>query len=112
MNRNKLIEVFISNITNTLVHQILEKAAFDRPEKAKGYNKEFTNSWELAKRYREKINPINRSLPSKDIEEIRAKIINKVNTELKLRISKGYENINLALVEEFVDKALRELKII
>ncbi|MEK6895098.1 MAG: hypothetical protein AABX48_01105 [Nanoarchaeota archaeon] len=112
MNRNKLIEVFISNLANTIVHQILEKAAFDRPEKAEGYNKEFTNSWELAKRYREKINPINRSLPDKDIQKIKTKIANKVNTELKLRISKGYQNINLTLVEEFVDKVLIEMKVI
>jgi hypothetical protein len=48
-------------------------------------------------------------LPFKDLEEIKRKIINNVNSELKLRIDKGYENINLSLVKESVDNALKEL---
>jgi hypothetical protein len=35
-----------------------------------------------------------------------------VNIELNLRISKGYQNINLDLVEEYADKALKEMNII
>jgi len=110
MNRNKLIEAFISNPANAVVHKILEKA-IDKEEISQSYNKEIRNSREIARKYREKINPANRSLPENDINEIKRKIINKVNSELKLRISRGYENINLLLVEELVDKSLKEMKI-
>lgn len=111
MNRNKLIEVLISNLTNAVVHQILE-LAIDRQEISERYNKEVKNSWQIAKNYREKINPINESLADRDSEEIRKKVINRVKTELKLRIERGYENINVSLVEEFVEKSLKELKVI
>jgi len=109
-NRNQLIEALISNLSNAIVHQILE-TAIDQQEISEKYVKEFKNSWEIAKRYREKINPINNSLPEKDIEEIKIKVINKVKAELKLRIERGYENINLSLVPELVDKALKELSV-
>ncbi len=66
---------------------------------------------EIAKRYREKINPINKALPEKDIEYIKSKIINKVNSELKLRIEKGYKNINLDLAEGVVNKLLVDMKV-
>ena len=111
MNRNKLIEVLISNLTNAVVHQILEKA-IDKYEISERYNKEVKNSWEIAKKYREKINPVNESLPERDIEEIKKKVITKVKTELRLRIQRGYENINISLVEELVEKSLKELKVI
>lgn len=110
MNKNKLIEVFASNLANAVIHQILEKA-IGITEIAKSYNKEVKNSWEIARGYREKINPINGNLPDKDSEEIKRKIANKVKSELKLRIDKGYENIDLSLVEEFVEKALKEMGI-
>ena len=61
-NRNKLIEIFISNLANAVIHRILEKA-IDEQEIANAYNKEIKNSWKIAKRYREKINPANRNLP-------------------------------------------------
>jgi hypothetical protein len=38
-------------------------------------------------------------------------MINKVKSELNTRIERGYENIDLSLVEEFVEKALNELEI-
>ncbi|MBS3141028.1 hypothetical protein J4405_02690 [Candidatus Woesearchaeota archaeon] len=110
MNRNKLTEAFISNLANAVIHEVLEKA-IDKEEISQAYNKEIRNSSEIAKKYREKINPVNRSLPETDIEEIKRKIINKVNSELKLRINKGYENINLLLVDELVDKYLKEMKV-
>lgn len=110
-NRNKLISLFIGNITNAIVHEILEKA-IENKEIANKYRKEITNSFDKAREYREKINPANTSLPKKDIEEIKTKIINKVKAELKLRISKGYEGINLNLVEEFVEEFLRKTKVI
>ncbi len=109
-NRNKLIELFISNISNAIVHEVLERAV-NEEFIADKYRKELTSSFELAKKYREKINPLDRLLPDKDISYIRNKIINKVKSELMIRILRGYENINLGLVEELVDKSLKDMKI-
>lgn len=111
MNRNQFIDRFISNLSNAILHKILEKA-IEQIEIAKRYNKEILNSWEIAKRYREKINPINPPLQEKDVLEIRRKITNRVKNELQIRISKGYKNIDINLVEDFVEKALKEQKII
>ena len=69
-NRNKLIELFVSNLTNAVVHDILEKA-ITIEEIANRYRKEIINSFEIAKRYREKINPVNSNLPDKDKEYIK-----------------------------------------
>ena len=110
-NRNKLIDLFIGNISNSILHEILEKA-IDDEELSNRYNKESLNSLEIAKKYREKINPINTPLPDKDIDYIKTKITNKVRAELMLRISKGYENINSDLIEELVDKALKNMNVI
>ena len=108
MNRNKLLTLFVSNLANVIVHRVLEKA-IDKPEIAKVYTKEVQNSFEIAKRYREKINPTDKVLPQHDIEGLRQKIISRVKAELNLRITKGYKNINLSLVEGFVDDSLKEL---
>lgn len=110
MNRNKLIVLFVSNLSNVIVHRILEKA-IDKPEIIIVYEKEVKNSLEIAKRYREKINPINKVLPLHDTKDVREKIINRVKSELNLRIAKGYKNIDLHLVEKFVDDCLKELKV-
>lgn len=109
-NRNKLIGLFIGNIANAVVHKILEQAIEDELLR-KYYNKELLNSVEIARRYREKINPINKPLPEKDIEHIKSKVISKVNSELRLRIEKGYKNINLDLVGDIVDKTLTDMKV-
>ena len=108
-NRNKLIDLLVGNVSNVIVHKILEKA-INNPEIAEHYNKELLNSFEIAKRYRDKINPINDSLPLKDIEYIRNKIKNKVKSELLIRI--GYKDIDLNLIEPFIGEALNQLKII
>lgn len=110
-NRNKLIELFVGNITNAIVHQVLEKA-IKNTEIANKYVKEFKTSWEIAQKYREKINPADTPLPDRDLSEIKNKIIKKANAKLQERINQGYENIGLKLVEEYVMKALRELNII
>lgn len=110
-NRNKLIDLFTANLANAVVHQVLEKA-IDNTEIANKYVKEFKTSWDIAKKYREKINPQNPPLPDKDLNRVKKKIIKKVNSELQVRISHGYENIDLTLIEELVNKALMELKII
>lgn len=113
-NRNKLIELFIGNISNAIVHEILEHALKKgfKEYMAGKYRKELTTSFEVAKKYREKINPVNRAFPDRDIEYIRNKIINGVRAELTIRISKGYEDIDLNLVEELVDRALKDLGIV
>ena len=108
MNKNKLLNLFVSNLSNVIVHRILEKA-IDKPEIASFYSKEVKNSLEIAKKYREKINPTDKALPVKDIKDVREDIIRKVKAELNLRISKGYTNINLSLVEDFVDSSLKEI---
>ncbi|MBI2653443.1 hypothetical protein HYX02_01395 [Candidatus Woesearchaeota archaeon] len=76
----------------------------------KYYAKEFLNSLEIAKKYRQKINPTDKGLPeSSEMKEI---IIKKVNNELKIRISKGYKNIDLNLVEDITNNILFKLNII
>lgn|SRR3989338_2848679 len=110
MNRNKLLSLFVSNLSNVVVHRILEKA-IDEPEIISVYEKEVKNSLEIAKKYREKINPINKILPLHDTKEVRETIISRVKSELNLRIARGYENIDLNLVEKFVDDCLKELKV-
>lgn len=108
-NRNKLVELFISNLTNAIVHQVLEKA-IDNSEIANRYLKEFRTSWDIAKKYREKINPANKALP--DVNEIKDAISKKARAKLQVRIDNGYENIELRLVEEFLNKALKELRVV
>lgn len=109
-NRNKLIDLFIGNMSNFIVHKILEKA-INKEEISKRYKKEQTNSLEIAKKYRDKINPINEPLPNTDITYIKDKILNKVMYKLKSRISDGYDNIDLSSIENEVDTALKEAKI-
>lgn len=111
MNRNKLINLFISNLATAIVHKVLEKA-IDKPEIAEFYHKEIKNSWEIAKNYREKINPADKILPPHDFPEIRKKIIAKVKAELNLRISKGYTGIDVSLIEGFVDDSLKEFGVV
>ena len=110
-NRNKLIDLFIGNISNAIVHEILEKA-IDDEQIRDHYSKEWNISLEIAKRYRENINPVNKTLPEQDIEDIKLSITKKVNQELELRISKGYENIDLSLIESVLNKLLKKTKII
>jgi|SRR3989338_4358156 len=110
MNRNKTLILFAGNLANVIVHRILE-IAIDKSEIAKVYTKEMKNSFEIAKAYRNKINPTDKILPLHDIEELKQKVINRVKAELNLRIAKGYKNINLSLVEEFVDTYFKELEI-
>lgn len=110
-NRKKLIDLFIGNLSNSILHKVLEKA-IDNKEIINKYMKELNISWKIAREYRGKINPVNVTLPDKDVGYIRTKVINKVKAELMLRISKGYKNINLDLVEELVDKALEDIMVI
>lgn len=110
-NRNRLVELFIGNASNAIVHEILERAIDDESIRNR-YSKELKVSLGVAKMYREKINPVNQALPDKDKAYIREKIIRKVKAELQLRISKGYENIDLSLVEASVENVLRDTSVI
>ncbi len=110
-NRNKLIDLLIGNISNAIVHSILE-IAIGKNEIADRYRKEMITSRCIAEKYRNMINPASSPLQTKDVEHIKTKITNKVNSELRLRISKGYQNISLELVSPLVDKSLKELKVV
>ena len=110
-NRNKLIDLFIGNISNAVLHKILESAIED-PSIANKYDKEINVSFDIAKRYRENINPCSGPLPDADIDHIRKKIISKVMSEISLRVSKGYKNLDPSLVEPYVDDMLKETKVI
>lgn len=110
-NRGKLIELFIGNISNAIVHSILEKAILNG-EIADRYRKEQINSFDIAKRYREKINPIKTPLLVKDGDYIKDKVIRKVKGELLIRIKKGYENIDLANVETEAERVLKAINVI
>ena len=125
-NRKKLIDLFVGNLSNAILHRILEKAVEDEIIR-KYYDKEFLNSLEIAKihenqrffgtpkikrifsEYREKINPMHSTL--KEASQIKAIIIKKVTNELKIRISKGYKNIDLSLAESTAGDILAELKV-
>lgn len=110
-NRNKLIELLISHLSNSIIHSILEKS-YPSPEVHEKYKKEVKNSINQAKKYRDKIHPSDRILPDLDITYIKDKVRRRVNSELILRISKGYKNIDLNLINEEVNKSLRELNMI
>lgn len=110
-NKKKIIDLFTGNLANAVLHRILENAIEDETISNK-YLKEVKNSWEIAKKYREKINPQNETLPQKYAKEIKNKIITRVTSELKTRISKGYQNLSLDSIEEQTKKALKELNII
>ena len=110
-NRNKLVDLFIGNISNSITHKILE-IAIENVTIISKYQKESKISFDIAKKYREKINPVNKTLPTHDTNNVRRKIINKVRAELNLRISRGYTNIDLSLVEKFVDSSLKELGVV
>ena len=109
INRKKLIDLFVGNATNAVLHKILEKAVEDDVIR-KYYDKEFLNSFRIAKKYREKINPIDNEL--QDSSKIKETIVKKVSNELKIRISKGYKNLDLSSVESVTNNVLSELRVI
>lgn len=109
-NRNKLIDLFIGNVSNAVLHRILEQSVEDE-NLSRYYGKEVLDSVKIAKKYREKINPVSEMLPRKDSENIRNIVIDRVNNKLKARIEKGYKNIDFASVEKVVEKLLSEMKV-
>lgn len=106
-NRNKLLDLFIGNISNAVLHTILE-TAIDNPQIANKYEKELTTSFTIAMKYREKINPVLSSLPHVDQEYIKLKVTKRVHAELALRIAKGYEHIDIGLLDDTVETYLKD----
>ena len=111
MNRNKLIDAFIGNISNSMAHEILKMAVDDETIRSR-YLKELTTSMKTALNYRNKINLVNSKLQDEDVNYIKDKIIKRVRSKLSNRINEGYKNINLGLIEIIADKYLKEAKII
>lgn len=109
-NRNKLINLFVGNIANVVVHRILEKA-IDNSEIAGRYRKELINSLQIAKEYRKKINPPNKLL-EKDVFYIKDKVFRRVKAELFARIKKGYQRINLDSINKEIEIVLKDIEIL
>lgn len=111
-NRKEVIDRFIGNLANYILHSILERAVEkSHREFLPGYQRELKNSMNIATAYRNKIHPLGTHLPEKDAAYVKNKIIQKVRNELNLRILKGYVDIDLSLIEPSVEKVLKELKI-
>ncbi|MDP2924745.1 MAG: hypothetical protein Q8N99_00065 [Nanoarchaeota archaeon] len=114
-NRNQFIDIFIGNLANAIVHDILEKSIMNneelRDKYSNKYRNELINSYNIAKRYRDKINPLDKTLPLKDIIYIKDQLKNKVQAELLSRINQGYQNINLESIDQEIDEKFKELRI-
>mgnify|MGYP001605614999 FL=1 len=110
-NRNKLLDLFIGNISNAVLHKILENA-IDNNEIANKYEKELTTSFSIAMKYREKINPVLELLPLGDQEYVKIKVTNRVQAELHLRIAKGYTNIDLSSLDDTVATYLKDARVL
>lgn len=102
--------MFIGNISTAIIHEIL-LVSVKSEEVASYYQKEIDNAINRSKKYREKINPVESPLPSKDVEYIKSRIINRVKADLQKRKLEGYKNVDLSLIDSFIDKSLKETKI-
>ncbi len=109
-NRNKLMQLLVGNLVNIVVHKVLEATITENILRER-YQREGLVSFEVAKRYREKINPADRELPEKDFEQIKEVVSKRARQELLLRISKGYAEIDLSLIDKVLDEILKELVI-
>src|SRR3989338_8324513 len=110
-NRNKLLDLFIGNLSNAVLHKILENA-IDSPEIANKYEKELTTSFAIAMKYREKINPMLEALPQGDQDYIKTKVTKRIQAELLLRIAKGYEHIDLHSLDDAVAAYLKQARVL
>lgn len=109
-NRKKLIQLLIGNLANAVVHEILEKS-IDNEELISRYREELFNSFQIAKKYREKINPLDSFFNEAVVDDIKKKIHARVKSELLFRISKGYTGIRLESIDRIIDKMLKDLNI-
>ena len=53
-NRNKLIDLVIGNISNSIIHKVLEKA-INNEEISNRYDKEALTSWKIASKYEKRL---------------------------------------------------------
>lgn len=67
--------------------------------------------YEIAKRYREQINPMSRPFSKEDTEAIKEEIGRRVRNELQIRVSKGYKGIYFELIGPVTENLLKELLI-
>lgn len=109
-NRPKLIDLLIGNLSNAVLHTILEKSI--KNELKDKYRKESLNSFQIAKIYRQRINPTEKPFSNYDSVYIKEKIKSKIKSELLLRISKGYQNLSLDSIDAEIKSALKEIGII
>ncbi len=110
LNKSAIIERFTGQVATLIVHIIIDKSSTSE-EMHQKYVKEINNSLSLAKKYRNDINPIDKPLHSSDIEYIKQKIYGKVKSELQSRTLRGYKNIQWNLINEEIEKTLKELNI-
>lgn len=109
-NKWKIIDYIIGHLSNAVVHLILSSAS--PPEEILGkYKKEIKNSFDEAVRYMGLINPKDSSLTESDITYIKERIEKRVKNELLRRISQGYGNVNLHLIDSTIDNMLKQLNI-
>ena len=108
-NRPDLIKRFIGVASNIIAHKILIKAELEE-DLRNYYTKEIERDIDIALKYRNRINPVNRLLPQRDSKEIRGSILLKVKAELLKRIDKGY-NVDLTKIDEEIDNFLKEQKV-
>ncbi|MFH1071978.1 MAG: hypothetical protein V1743_00960 [Nanoarchaeota archaeon] len=109
-NKNKLIRLFVGNISTAIVHQLLEQAIAEDIHR-KHYEKECLHSFSLAKAYRGRIHPYQSPLSEKDQAAVKRKIKRNVTKELQLRIAKGYKGLDLNSIEPAIEAALQKLRV-
>ena len=105
-NRPDLIKRFIGVASNIIAHKVLIKAELEE-DLRNYYTKEIERDIDIALKYRNRINPVNRLLPQRDSKEIKEGILLKVKAELLKRIDKGY-NVDLPKIDEEIENFLKE----
>src|SRR3989338_2721577 len=105
-NRTDLIKRFIGVASNIIAHKVLIKTELEENLR-EYYAKEIKRDIDIALKYRNRINPMNKLLPKRDSKEIRESILLKVKAELLKRIDKGY-SVDLSKIDEEIDNFLKE----
>ena len=105
-NRTDLIKRFIGVASNIIAHKVLIKTELEENLR-EYYTKEIKRDIDIALKYRNRINPMNKLLPKRDSKEIRESILLKVKAELLKRIDKGY-SVDLSKIDEEIDNFLKE----
>ncbi len=109
-NRPDIIKRFIGVASNIITHKVLIKAELEK-DLRNYYTKEIERDIDIALKYRNKINPVNRMLPQRDSKEIKENILLKVKAELQKRVDKGYK-VNLSKIDEEIDNFLKEQNVV